>query len=295
VEPSFFVFGAERSGTTLLAFMLSGQPSALCLNDTFVFARLADAVTGAGHLNRAVTSLYGLAPTSASTIVRGGGVRALYHDARARRLGRSTRADTKLTADVIDRYLQSLAAQYRRKNDWYDFLTRYQEPLERASEAAKAMSSSTPVELVDLVLGQIAATVEPGRAIEVIGEKTPIHTLLAPWILDLFPEAHALLLVDRSDVRDRIPDPSPPDRAGDRSLRKIRSVDHNPGPTSPGPDPLVSITDRPTLRDPGSSGRVPWAQGLRRRGSDTALRQGAVYTGRNPRLQASSRVSGAKV
>ena len=38
----FFVFGPERSGTTLLAFLLSGQPDTFVVNDSFVFDRFAE-------------------------------------------------------------------------------------------------------------------------------------------------------------------------------------------------------------------------------------------------------------
>lgn len=38
-HPSFFVFGPERSGTTLLTFLLSGQPGVFVLNDSCVFDR----------------------------------------------------------------------------------------------------------------------------------------------------------------------------------------------------------------------------------------------------------------
>ena len=44
LPPSFFVFGPERSGMTLWTFLLAGQPSMFCINDSFLFKCFVDSV-----------------------------------------------------------------------------------------------------------------------------------------------------------------------------------------------------------------------------------------------------------
>lgn len=183
--PSYLLFGAERSGTTLLAFLLSGQPDTVCINDSFVFARMADAQAGPTPFN----AIRGARPSTFGA-VRAGGIRGGYAEARNRVLA-TTGA---LTASEEVRFFELLESQYRRQNDWYQFLTLYAEPLARARHRMSP-GPHDRLELIADILRELALLVDPDISSPVIGEKTPSHTLLAPWLLQLLPGIKAILLV----------------------------------------------------------------------------------------------------
>lgn len=193
-SPSFFVFGAGRSGTTLLAFLLSGQPGTLCLNDTLAYIRLGEAAVGDGPLAKIRLVAEG-GRLSTARALRGGGVRAAYFDLLTRSLRRRLGAGVPVPAHVRARFAASLSRQYQHENEWYDFQTRYAEPLNRAWARLGGMPGADTRQLVAPIFQEIAEIVRPGADLSNAGEKTPLHTLVAPWLLGLYPEARGVLLV----------------------------------------------------------------------------------------------------
>ena len=109
LPPSFFVFGPERSGTTLLTFLLSGQPGMFCMNDSFIFKCFVDSVMWAtpGLGNASVSNLLRTLPELLPELVEGGppkgwSLRESVYRAHTRILCRDYSANYLLSAGERD-------------------------------------------------------------------------------------------------------------------------------------------------------------------------------------------------
>jgi hypothetical protein len=194
--PAFLIFGAERSGTTLLAFLLSGQPDTFVVNDSFVYDQLVewdllrDPERAAAPGMRAIRLAAALAPELARELAAGrGSLRARYHAARARRLERLP-PDRILAPAEVAAWQAFLRARYRLSltHGRANFLNDY----------AGALAPVTQPQRVDALLAAtLSALARRYGAGEgaTLGEKTPLHTRYASAILRFDPRARAILLV----------------------------------------------------------------------------------------------------
>jgi hypothetical protein len=195
-HPSFFIFGPERSGTTLLTFLLSGQPDVFVLNDSFVFDRYVEwALLGDrnGRLNKAkkLTRLVaGLAPSIRPSL-RGktSSLRQVYYAARGRYALRF-HPDDVVSADEACGYYRVLKARYlgslTRKTA--SFLNDYAEGIPEPDDDV------TIRDLLSWTINSVSSLfLDSPQA--VLGEKTPIHTPYAEWIKCLYPFSKRILMV----------------------------------------------------------------------------------------------------
>lgn len=202
--PRLFVFGSERGGTTLLSALLSAHPQVYVLNDSFVFLAFAEAWaergrSGLGRL-RARTSwalrdllrrmpwlrgaLYGLRGS-----VQGGWrpeMVALSRDLPGPELD----LDPSLTRAVLHN-LRRRFRMFQPDEKSQSFLRQY---LDRLDESATLAGAATDLP------GMLAAAwrgllPEDQRGKAWLGEKTPRHTYLAPFLRGLYPEARRIVLV----------------------------------------------------------------------------------------------------
>lgn len=173
--------------------MLSGQPGTVCLNDTWVYVRLAEAECVHSRVALARTVVGG---GRAKTLLaaRHGRLRGAYFDVLSRSLRRRLAPGRQIGLSTRMRFLDLIADQYTHANEWYDFQTHYAEPLRRAVASLDSPRVDAR-ELVAPILREIASVVAGHEPIRTLGEKTPLHTNLAPWLFSLYPDAKAVLLV----------------------------------------------------------------------------------------------------
>lgn len=202
--PSFFIFGPERSGTTVLAFLLSGQPGLFCVNDSFVFRSFVDSVLLARPGSSKRVSGRGLAVLGlqvAKLAAHGDfagrrSLRELFHRAQETYLLKAFPASHQIGESQIDRYVELLRHRYGRPNRVYDdFLVQYLQPLESAVRVFVEMEVVYLADLFSVPLVEIVNRFRPSDDDFIYGEKTPIHTVFGEWILELYPAAKALLVV----------------------------------------------------------------------------------------------------
>ena len=195
-HPRFFIFGPERSGTTLLTFLLSGQPNLFVLNDSFVFDRYVEwALMGGSHgevskAGRLARLIIGLAPNirlkSAQDLRYW---RRLYYSARARKASQ-LEPDRVLSPTEINGYLQTLKARYLASlvDERSSFLNDYVKGLAQPEGALSLRN------VISAAINSVSALFTDSEGL-ILGEKTPIHTPYSEWIMDLYPDAKAILMV----------------------------------------------------------------------------------------------------
>ena len=195
-RPSFFIFGPERSATTLLAFLLSGQDGVFVLNDSFVFDQYVEwaLLRGRGHRRSRAGRALRLGPRLAPAVKVGSlsnvrSWRRIYHTARSRYAMRF-QPDQVVSPGEIDAYYSVLAGRYEAslRDGRFSFLNTYLAGLE---------SPQSPLSLSDLfgaTILSISRLFAPSFD-GLFGEKTPIHMLYAEWIMTLYPHAKAILIV----------------------------------------------------------------------------------------------------
>jgi hypothetical protein len=195
-HPSFFVFGPERSGTTLLTFLLSGQPGVFVLNDSCVFDRYVEwALLGGGHRGAARTRRIARLAASLAPNVRLHSIedlrswRRTYYAARAR-YARKLDPDRVLSVSEIRGYHETLKARYRvsLSHGRESFLNEYVGGLVAADREL------TLRETLSHAIGSVSALFTDPLGLT-LAEKTPIHTPYASWMMGLYPEAKAILMV----------------------------------------------------------------------------------------------------
>jgi hypothetical protein len=199
--PSFFVFGPGRSGTTLLAFLLSGQPGIFCLNDSFVFRSFLDSVMAVSSSSAKLTPrrVVRTLPALLVELTRGSAVknrsfRELFYRAQERVLRRRYPPHHLLTTDERERFMETLIARYGRGSD---FLRDYQDAARSAADSVhSARSVDVRTALSISIMRLTRSLTGADERVTIFGEKTPIHIMLSRWILDdLYPESRGILVV----------------------------------------------------------------------------------------------------
>jgi hypothetical protein len=195
-HPSFFIFGPERSGTTLLTFLLSGQPDVFVLNDSFVFDRyvewalLGDRTSSFSKAERTMRLMMALAPSILPSFKgKTTSLRQVYYGARARFALRFGPDDLVSASDAVAfhrvleaRYLGGLDRGVPKfHNDYVEGI-----PQPGDDVTIRDLLSST-VDSISRLFDDSHQTV--------LGEKTPIHTPYAEWISRLYPSSKRILMV----------------------------------------------------------------------------------------------------
>lgn len=173
-----FVYGCRRSGTTLLATLLSQHPDVHVLNDAGVLWALNRA--SGSRLRR--WAWRGVARTT-------GSARA-WARADASRL---PPPDDVASLATVDAFYAELAMRYRpgASGGW---LTTYGARLDVSDITARARRGELTVRgLVTTVHRRLLPDADADVA--VLGEKTPEHLQLSPWLQDAYPHALHVVLI----------------------------------------------------------------------------------------------------
>ena len=201
--PRFFVFGPERSGTTLLAFLLSGQPRLFCINDSFVFKCFIDSVMWSTpeRGNRSITSILRILPDLGSALVEGGrpedwSLRQMVYRGQLRKLSNTYSPGHEPSAGEVDRYLNFLAARYE-AGGRASFLHEYWELVPSLSAAMRSLKPATLKVMFSMTLNHLSSHFNESQSADTImGEKTPVHTVFGKWILDsLYSQSCGIVVV----------------------------------------------------------------------------------------------------
>ncbi|MDP8931891.1 MAG: sulfotransferase [Actinomycetota bacterium] len=178
--PNFFIYGCERTGTTLLCALLSEHPSVYVLNDSHLFA----------EFNRVKTPQVVLAARKGLAWAVG----------TPRLVAREEKshlppADSPVLMDEVRSYYRGLVARWMRGDMWrLEYVRRIDPPADIAKSHGGSLTFHSMFESLYLVF------VPPEHAAkDVLGEKTPRHSYLSAWIRDNYPEAKHITLI-RSPV-----------------------------------------------------------------------------------------------
>lgn len=171
--PDFFIFGAERSGTTLLSALLSAHPDVHVVNDSGLFRALNDVGprTVVADVERIAARIH---PTA----------RTLYQRQRCHLMAPDAPLPARTPFAVIDR----LNRRYRcRVELGHPTLVPRQvmEPLHGIAPTTRFLVAALWYSLLQ----------SEGVQADVVGEKTPSHLHLAHWLRHAYPEAKAIALV----------------------------------------------------------------------------------------------------
>ncbi len=171
--PDFFIFGCERSGTTLLSALLTEHKEVCVLNDTFVYKIFNDQF-GSNWLRLPTKAV-------AKALLRPSFL-AASESSRLPPIGHV------ISREQLERYLTALATRYSRRQEG-NWLGAYVSRL----QSGGAMKGETIGDLAATVLGHLVP--DDQRTKLLIGEKTPIHSHLSSWLMDAYPRAHGILLL----------------------------------------------------------------------------------------------------
>lgn len=201
--PPFFIFGPERSGTTLLAFLLSGQPGLFCINDSFIFKSFIDSVSWSapGPNNRSVSNLLRILADLVPGLLEEGrpegwSLHELVYRAQVRRVRNNYPPSYRLSSGEVVKYLDFLAHRYEAGGP-DGFLHEYRQTIPSLSTA---MRSGNPIPLQSLfseTLKRLSSQFNEAQSEDtIVGEKTPAHTVYWKWILDsLYPQSQGVVVV----------------------------------------------------------------------------------------------------
>lgn len=172
IQPNLFIFGSERSGTTLLCALLSEHPQVFASNESFIFHVYAR-VKGYRKLSNPwickALSLFIPLPSG----------EYLVPASEAK----------KYLAKLKDRYYVSDPGQTQ-----HNWLTQYLERFEPSAILEKAEKAELTLrEMFNTIYSQLVPDEHKGKI--VFGEKTPSHLYLSPWICSLYPEAKVITLI----------------------------------------------------------------------------------------------------
>ena len=176
--PNFFIFGCERSGTTLFCALLSEHSEVCVLNDTFMYNVLNDLHTS--RVKKAVRK----------TLAK------VAHDSKLIALAESSQLpaiDTKVSPETVERFFSRLLERYtrRKKDNW---LVEYGEKLDPVPVVAVAEKNAlTMQKLLEITYFQLLP--ENQRHKPALGEKTPIHSFLSQWLHVNYPQAKSITLI----------------------------------------------------------------------------------------------------
>lgn len=175
-SPDFFVFGCERSGTTLLCALLSGHEQICVVNDSFVY----NVLNNQGTARKIQLSYKALSRLTGSI--------SLLSRAESSHL---PAIDRPMPPTRAQQFLESLLARYKRRTDG-NWLIQYAERLETAgNELLRAVNSYR--DLLDTVLTELVP--EDQRQKKFLGEKTPIHSHMQEWLRASYPQARSVVLL----------------------------------------------------------------------------------------------------
>jgi hypothetical protein len=174
-SPDFFVFGCERSGTTLLCALLTEHPDVCVLNDTFIY----HALNNQGW-PKAVRLFY-------KALARANPSPSLFSHAEA---GHTASPDRRVSGATTRRYFSTLLARYDRRLDG-NWLAQYSQALKE--QGIPKGDFGTVRELLDSVFGALVPVEQRQKAL--IGEKTPIHSHMQSWLRESYPGARIAVLV----------------------------------------------------------------------------------------------------
>lgn len=174
--PDFFVFGCERSGTTLLCALLSEHEQICVINDSFIYNILNNQ-----GLARKIQLSY-------KAVSRLTGSISLRSRAESSHL---PAIDGSVTPQQAKEYVTALLARYKRRADG-NWLIQYAERLEAAGDELVA-SVQTYRDLLDTVLSELVP--EDQRQKKLLGEKTPIHSHMQNWLRASYPGARPVVLL----------------------------------------------------------------------------------------------------
>ena len=174
-SPDFFIFGCERSGTTLLCALLSEHPEICVVNDSFIY----NVLNNQGWPRNVQLAYKALSRAARSP--------ALLSKAESSHL---PSADRPISADLPGRFLAALIARYRRRTEG-NWLAQYAERLEQ--DPVDNRGIGTYRELLDTVLTKLMP--DDQREKPLLGEKTPIHSHMQLWLRDSYPKARTVVLL----------------------------------------------------------------------------------------------------
>jgi hypothetical protein len=175
-SPDFFVFGCERSGTTLLCALLSERPEICVVNDSFVY----NVLNNQGWARKMQLSYKALSRLTGSL--------ALLSGAESSHLPPIDRA---VSPEQARQFVNDLLARYKRRADG-NWLIQYAERLEAAGDDL-VRNVNTYRDLLDTVLTELVP--EDQRQKKLLGEKTPIHSHMQEWLRASYPGARSIVLL----------------------------------------------------------------------------------------------------
>jgi hypothetical protein len=175
MTPSLFIFGNERSGTTLLSALLSEHPSIGVLNDTQIYRTYNDLCTP--MVERVVRK--GLAWKTHQ--------RRLFARKDADRL---PMMDTPIDENDVIRFYRALAVRYSRVPDQLRYFALL-DP--RPSFNVAGTGALTLGKLFENVYTQLVPKAYRDRAVR--GEKSPEHLYISDGLRRTYPEARLLSLI----------------------------------------------------------------------------------------------------
>jgi hypothetical protein len=175
-SPDFFVFGCERSGTTLLSALLSEHEQICVVNDSFVY----NILNNQGMARKIQLSYKAISRVTGSV--------SLLSRAESSHL---PAIDRPVTPRQARQFLADLLARYKRRADG-NWLIQYAERLEGAGDEL-VRNVKTYRDLLDTVLSQFVP--EDQRMKQFLGEKTPIHSHMQEWLRASYPGARSVVLL----------------------------------------------------------------------------------------------------
>jgi hypothetical protein len=175
-SPDFFVFGCERSGTTLLCALLSEHEQICVVNDSFVY----NVLNSQGLARRIQLSYKAMSQVTGSF--------SFLSRAESSHL---PAIDRPVTPQQARQFLKDLLARYKRRAEG-NWLIQYAERLESAGDGLIG-NVKTYRDLLDTVLGELVP--EDQRNKKFLGEKTPIHSHMQEWLRASYPGARSVVLL----------------------------------------------------------------------------------------------------
>ncbi len=207
-SPDFFLFGCERSGSTLLANLLSSHPNIYTVNDSFVYqifakSYLEQSSDGADRLRRRFvryfrntlanrsTWLYNLAMNTRAKLRHSKPTAYIppTDDLPGPDFSVEKLLCTNYIKNLLGHYLQPLPGQ--KEPTW---LAEYAERFDRDGilrTCAAGGWNTRP--LLDACFAQCIPYEHRGDSI--VGEKTPAHIYYSSWIRHLYPQDKFIVLM----------------------------------------------------------------------------------------------------
>lgn len=173
--PDFFIFGCERSGTTLLCALLSEHREICVVNDSFVY----NVLNGRGWPRRVQLAYKALSRATRSP--------SLLSKAESSHL---PPAEAHLPPRLVAEYVAALAARYNRRAEG-NWMAQYVDRLKASGVSEREIR--TYRDLLDTVLASLIPEDQQGKRL--LGEKTPIHSHMQRWLRASYPTARSVVLL----------------------------------------------------------------------------------------------------